>query len=210
MEVSERTIYRDIADLQASGVPIDGAAGVGYIMRQGYDLPPLMFTNEEVSSLVLGARLVAAWGGTSMASAASEALGKIAAVLPKPDIADDARDRFSAPGYMMRPEQRGWIDQIDAAAQSRNLLQMDYEVEGVKTRRCVRPLALWFWGAKWTFIAWCELRGDFRMFRTDRIAGLTVLADHFTDDPDKTLAAFMEQLGIHPELNPSLDPLKEW
>ena len=82
LEVSERTIYRDIADLQASGVPIDGEAGVGYVMRAGYDLPPLMFTRDEIVALVAGARLIRAWGGIAMARAAEEALVKIEAVLP--------------------------------------------------------------------------------------------------------------------------------
>ncbi|VAW06688.1 Transcriptional regulator, DeoR family, partial [hydrothermal vent metagenome] len=82
LEVSERTIYRDIADLQGSGVPIDGEAGVGYLMRDGYDLPPLMFTRDEIVALVAGARLIRAWGGADMARAAEEALVKIETVLP--------------------------------------------------------------------------------------------------------------------------------
>ena len=82
LEVSERTIYRDIADLQGSGVPVEGEAGVGYLMRDGYDLPPLMFTRDEIAALVAGARMVRAWGGLSMARAAEEALIKIGSVLP--------------------------------------------------------------------------------------------------------------------------------
>ncbi|MCZ6511353.1 MAG: HTH domain-containing protein, partial [Alphaproteobacteria bacterium] len=87
LEVSERTIYRDIADLQASGVPIDGEAGVGYVMRNGYDLPPLMFTRDEIVALVAGARLIRAWGGAAMARAAEEALVKIGSVLPEAELA---------------------------------------------------------------------------------------------------------------------------
>ena len=83
LEVSERTIYRDIADLQSTGVPIDGEAGVGYVMRSGYDLPPLMFTRDEIVALVAGIRMVKSWGGISMARAAAEALVKIELVLPE-------------------------------------------------------------------------------------------------------------------------------
>lgn len=97
LEVSERTIYRDIADLQSSGVPTDGEAGVGYLMRDGYDLPPLMFTRDEVVALVAGARLIRAWGGAGMARAAEEALTKIGSVLPDGNSRYRIRDEDAGP-----------------------------------------------------------------------------------------------------------------
>lgn len=171
LEVSERTIYRDIADLIGSGVPIDGEAGVGYLMRAGYDLPPLMFTNKEISALVAGARILRAWGGAEMALAAQEALAKIESVLT-----EDARKRASevqvfAPNpFWFSDDERRVIDQVEAAVDGRKMLLLHYETEdGTKSERHVRPLGLWFWGKVWTLVGWCELRDDFRMFRLDRM-----------------------------------------
>lgn len=190
LEVSERTIYRDIADLQSCGVPIEGEAGFGYVMDEGYTLPPLMFTEDEIVALVAGARLLKAWGGAAMARGAEEALVKIAAVLP-----DDARARAAtvqvhsiAPE--MTPEVAARLDEIETAVEARTRLALVYtDGEGHGTERTVRPLGLWFWGKVWTLVAWCELRNDFRMFRVDRI-GRCVQGAQFKPDPDKTLAAF--------------------
>ena len=191
MEVSPRTIYRDMADLIASGVPIEGEAGTGYVMRPGYDLPPLMFTREEVVALVAGARLVRAWGGTGMARAAAEALGKIGAVLP--DAARASADR-TAVHALRTPDldaaTRGRLDRLERAVDARHRVRFGYRDEaGAESRRTVRPLGLWFWGKVWTLVAWCELRRDFRMFRVDRIAGLDE-AGPFAPEPGRRLADF--------------------
>jgi predicted DNA-binding transcriptional regulator YafY len=170
LEVSDRTVYRDIADLIGSGVPIDGEAGVGYVMRQGYDLPPLMFTRAEVTALVAGARLIRAYGGAALARASEEALVKIATVLP--DAARTAADRvpIHAIAGLTDPGLRDRLDQIEAAIGTGCLLRLDYADEaGSRTLRDVRPLGLWFWGKTWTLIGWCELRQAFRLFRIDRI-----------------------------------------
>src|SRR3954468_20404255 len=107
LEVSERTIYRDIADLQASGIPIDGEAGVGYLLRSGFDLPPLMFTEAEIEAASLGLRMAAAWGGARVAAAANEALIKVEAVLPDRLASKLADTRlYAVPGVMLRPEDR--------------------------------------------------------------------------------------------------------
>lgn len=191
LEVSERTIYRDIADLQASGVPIDGEAGVGYLMREGFDLPPLMFSRDEIVALTAGARLVRAWGGAAMAEAAEEALVKIRAVLPEadrrraaaiqvhalqtPDLDEDTRER---------------LDRLEAATDRRLRLRLRYRAEsGAVTERDVRPLGLWFWGRVWTLVGWCELREDFRMFRADRILDMAE-GNRFPDEPGKRLRDF--------------------
>ena len=191
LEVSERTIYRDIADLIASGVPVEGEAGVGYVMRPGFDLPPLMFDRNEIAALVTGARLVEAWGGVALARAASEALAKISAVVP----ADFARaaDRTAIQAFRMTDldaAARERLDLLDTAIRHQTRLKLSYtDGAGSETERRIRPLGLVFWGKVWTLIAWCEFRDDFRMFRVDRIAtmdddGRFELAAH------QTLAAF--------------------
>jgi len=193
LEVSTRTIYRDIADLQGSGVPIEGEAGVGYVMRAGFDMPPLMFTADEVVALVAGARLIQAWGGASMALAAEEALVKIGAVLPTPVRARAAAVHIHAivPGGI-DPLERARIDSLEAACQSHTRLRLVYgDSEGTKTERIIRPLGLLFWGKVWTLVAWCELRDDFRMFRVDRITKNAEL-DRFRPERAKSLAAFYE------------------
>lgn len=191
LEVSQRTIYRDIADLIGSGVPVEGEAGIGYVMRQGFDLPPLMFTTPEVVALVAGARLIRAWGGAAMAAGAEEALVKIGAVLP-----EEARRRaeavqvhaFGAPG--LSDEVRARIDDIEAAANTRTRLILTYRNEAdATTERVIRPLGLWFWGKVWTVVGWCELREDFRMFRLDRIEAME-LGGQFRAEKGRTLRDF--------------------
>jgi len=195
LEVSERTIYRDIADLQASGVPVDGAAGVGYVMRQGYDLPPLMFSHDEIGALVAGARLVRAWGGSGMARAAEEALVKIAAVLPEAARHRAATVQVHALAPEMTEPLRARLDALESAIDARRPVAMTYRDEhGRATERTVRPLGLWFWGKVWTLVAWCELRDDFRMFRLDRIAGFTVADASFRPERGKTLADFHRRM----------------
>ncbi|MGB0969005.1 MAG: helix-turn-helix transcriptional regulator [Halocynthiibacter sp.] len=191
LEVSERTIYRDIADLIGSGVPIDGEAGVGYLMRDGYDLPPLMFTHKEITALVSGARLIKAWGGAEMAAAAEEALVKINAVLPDRDrVHADAVPIHALSSPELNDDVRTRIDRIEAACDGRLRLLLTYgDVEGKETDRIIRPLGLWFWGKVWTIVGWCELREDFRMFRLDRIRGLEE-GERFKEERGKRLADF--------------------
>ena len=141
LEVSERTIYRDIADLQSTGVPIDGEAGVGYMMREGFDLPPLMFTRDEIVALVAGARMVRAFGGAAMARAAEEALVKIGAVLPDSEKDRIARTEIHAPMYVVSNADREAIDLIERAVEKRSVLKLDYRDEaGRSTMREARPL----------------------------------------------------------------------
>jgi predicted DNA-binding transcriptional regulator YafY len=191
LEVSERTIYRDIAHLVGSGLPIEGEAGVGYIMRDGYDLPPVMFSEEEMVALTAGARMVAAWGGTSMARGAESALEKIAAVVP--DAVRARAERLSLHAWGGIPQGhaiRETIDAIEAATDS--AASRPHRVHRRGTKRPTASsdrLGLWFWGKVWTLVAWCELRRDFRMFRLDRIAEIDVL-DPYTPHPDQDLAAF--------------------
>lgn len=191
LEVSERTIYRDIVDLQGSGVPVEGEAGVGYILQSGFELPPLMFTREEIVALVAGARLIRAWGGHDMAKAAEEALVKIRAVLPEPERARaEAVQVHAFPMPQLDDATRARLDRIERAVDERTRLILAYaDAEGVVTQRPVRPLGLWFWGKVWTLVAWCELREDFRMFRVDRIREMRT-GDAFRLERGKSLRDF--------------------
>ena len=191
LEVTPRTIYRDVADLMSTGVPIEGEAGVGYIMRDGYDLPPLMFTEAEIVALVAGARMMQVWGGAAMAEGATEAIVKIEAVLP-----ERLRQRVNAVGINahdmndISPKVRQLIDQIERASYEKRRLTISYRDEGsTVTTRTVRPLGLWYWGKVWTMVCWCELRAGFRMFRIDRIAEITE-GERFKDEAGKTLRDF--------------------
>ncbi|QLC23806.1 YafY family transcriptional regulator [Parasphingopyxis algicola] len=195
LEVSERTIYRDIADLQSTGVPIDGEAGVGYVMRGGFDLPPLMFTHDEIVALVAGARMVRSWGGVTMARAAEEALVKIEAVLPEKERDRAANTQIFAPPMGITEETRQLIDECEAAIEARDVLSFDYRDEtGAATSRSVQPLGLWFWGKVWTLIAWCELREDFRMFRLDRMIDAHPAGRTYRPVPERSLAECLRQI----------------
>ncbi|WP_172299434.1 YafY family protein [Pseudoruegeria sp. HB172150] len=191
LEVSERTVYRDIADLQASGVPVEGASGYGYVMADGYEMPPLMFTRDEIVALVAGARLIRAWGGLAMVQGAEEALVKIAAVLPEAERARADAVKVHAFSGSLDPATRALIDQLEAASDTRESMLLAYcDADGAETARIVRPLTLGFWGKVWTLLAWCELRQDFRMFRLDRIARATPQG-RFRAETDKSLAAYL-------------------
>jgi len=184
LQVSERTIYRDVRDLQLAGQPIEGEAGVGYTLRRDFDLPPLMFTPEELTALVLGARLVEAWGGAESVQAARSALARIEAVLPEELAARLDRIALYAPGFKMPAAHRKLLDQLHAACLSRTVLEFSYtrlnEDVSKAEQRTVRPLALAFWSGVWTLSAWCETRNDFRTFRLDRIESLVITGRVFT------------------------------
>lgn len=196
LEVAERTIYRDIAHLQACGVPIDGAAGLGYVLRAGYHAPPLMFDREEITAIVAGVRLVKAFGGPAMARAADSALGKVEAALPETLQSALNAVEIHALAPRISPETRDRLDAIDAAIPARRRLHIVYhDAEARRSERALRPLGLWFWGATWTLTAWCELREDFRHFRVDRIDALE-MGDAFRDERGKTLADFYRTLDL--------------
>jgi len=195
LEVSERTIYRDISDLQTSGMPIEGEAGVGYTLRRDLDLPPLMFTRDELTALVLGARLVRAWGGAASMVAADQALQRIEAVLPA-----DLRERLDAilmyaPGFHMTQLLRERLDLLHEACVDRRVLSFAYTREdGQCSQREVRPLALYFWTGVWTLAAWCELRKDFRTFRIDRMQDVQVLGREFVQKKGQRLEDYLRQV----------------
>ncbi|HEX3437397.1 MAG TPA: YafY family protein [Pseudacidobacterium sp.] len=195
LQVSHRTIYRDVQDLQLSGVPITGEAGVGYTLRRDFDIPPLMFDREEIAALVLGARMVQAWGGMQLTEAANRAIRKIEAVLPV-----EVRERIDevllyAPGFRVSTELREKLDSLHTAAQERHIILIAYNREdGQPSVRRVHPLALYFWGGTWTLAAWCELRNDFRSFRVDRMQHLESLGEVFTPKAGQMLSDFLRRV----------------
>jgi predicted DNA-binding transcriptional regulator YafY len=195
LEVSERTVYRDIRDLTLAGTPIDGEAGVGYRIRPGYDLPPLMFDREEIQALVLGVRIVRQFGDPALARASDAILAKVASVLPKelePLLTDT---KLFVPTTLSGRRSADGLAIARNALVSRRRLRFRYANErGDASERTVRPLAVFFWGRTWTLAAWCEMRTAFRNFRVDRISDPT-LGDAFEDEPGRTLRDLLAQYG---------------
>lgn len=192
LEVSPRTVYRDIDDLVASGVRIQGEAGVGYCVAHGFDLPPLMFDEEEVRALVLGARMVQAWGDATLARGARSVLSKVETVLPaglRPQLEDAS---LFVPLSLPR-EIRANVERFRRGIDGRRKVRFAYvDAAGRPTSRVVRPVCLAFWGTMWTASAWCELRRDFRNFRPDRMQDVELLDEPVPDEPGRDLAAFLK------------------
>ena len=191
LQVSDRTIYRDIQDLVASGVPIEGEAGVGYCLRQGYQVPPLMFDDEELQALLFGADVARTWGDEQMADAADRILAKVEAVLP-----ERLRPRLNSqslvvPYAEMSASASQMLGEVREAINRHLRVFLDYQdAQGRSTERIVWPLSLAYWGRVWTLGAWCELRQDFRNFRIDRLSAVNVLQSAFPDEPGKRLADY--------------------
>ena len=195
LEVSVRTIYRDVADLIASGIPIEGEAGVGYRLGHDFELPPLMFTITEVQALVLGARMVEAWGDTQLRTAARAVLGKVEAVLPEADRHRVQDTALFALAYWVPEHHQQMLGTVRKAIDDRRRLQIVYaKDDGDVTERVIRPLGLFFWGRMWTVAAWCELRQDHRTFRVDRIGEAATLDDRFALTPPVTLDDYLARI----------------
>lgn len=189
LEVSLRTVYRDIADLQAQGVPIEGEAGVGYRMGAGFELPPLMFTQSEAKALVACVRLAQSRLDPELAQSAEQALHKIVGALPAAARAAAESLVLHAPVGPLDARTRECLLQLRRATEARRKLRLHYQdLQGAASERIVRPLGCFYWDAVWTLAAWCELRQDFRNFRVDRIVRLEVQDEAFRDEPGRTLA----------------------
>jgi predicted DNA-binding transcriptional regulator YafY len=192
LEVSERTIYRDVRDLMASGVPIDGEAGVGYILRGGYDLPPVMFSEQEIEALVLGARIVQAWADPKLAAAAEDVLAKVESVIPDRLRLHMAETALLAPADHLAEPITIDPGELRAAIRARRKVHFGYrDAEGQVTERAAWPLGMAFFGPVWILASWCELRQGFRSFRLDRISELRVLGETFDPEPDRTIDDFL-------------------
>lgn len=188
LEVSERTIYRDIRDLVGSGVPIEGEAGVGYRLAKSFELPPMMFSVDEIQALVLGARMVETWGDDELRAAARRVLDKTTAVLPEEQRGIIDETALFSMSFRVTDEVRAHLAVARRGVHERRKLEFSYVTEaGVTSERIVRPLGLYFWGPSWSLGAWCELREDFRNFRLDRVERMALLDAQFEHASPVTL-----------------------
>ncbi|ROR14936.1 YafY family protein [Erwinia sp. JUb26] len=178
--ISLRTLYRDIATLQQQGADIAGEPGMGYVLKPGFTLPPLMFSEEEIEALVLGSRWVASRTDTGLSQSAKSALSKIAAVLP-PEL----RHSLDSNGLMAAPSANPLIESVDFVAIRRAIRQeltatlVYRDGEDRSSRRVIWPFLLGYFDNLHILGAWCELRGDFRHFRTDRIVSLELTTTRY-------------------------------
>lgn len=196
LQVSERTVYRDIRDLSLSGVPIEGEAGVGYRLGKDFELPPLMFTVDEIQALVLGARMVESWGDDTLQHAAQSVLEKVEAALPETERGRLHNTALFSLPFHVPDGVRGHMGSLRGAIDSRHRCTLHYrDREGQSTVRTVRALGLYFWGYTWTLGAWCELREDFRNFRLDRMEQVDVLDSTFEHEPPVTLADYVRAMA---------------
>lgn len=192
LEVTVRTVYRDIASLQASRVPIEGAAGLGYMLRQGFDLPPLMFTPDEIEAILVGARLIRRTGDPGLQAAAEAVLSKLSVTLP-PHLKDhlDLAPVYVSPAGAVTPQQSD-INDIRMAIRERRKLRLSYvDVEGQATERVVLPLAIAYFVEATLLCGWCELRQGQRNFRLDRIQQMTLLNDSFVAEHPRLMAEWL-------------------
>ncbi|HVJ39899.1 MAG TPA: YafY family protein [Dongiaceae bacterium] len=192
LEVTVRTVYRDIASLQASRVPIEGAAGLGYLLRQGFDLPPLMFTRDEIEAILVGARLIKRTGDPGLQVAAEGVLSKLSVALP-PHLRDhlDLAPVYVSPAGAVTPQQADLTD-IRTAIRDRRKLRLSYvDVDGKATERVVLPLAIAYFVEATLLCGWCELRQGQRNFRLDRIRRMALLEDSFADDHPRLMAEWL-------------------
>lgn len=191
-EISVRTVYRDIGHLQGSGLPIEGEAGVGYLLRPGFDLPAMTFTHEQLDALALGLSFVEAAGDAALAGAARDVRGKIETALPEPE----RRALAKAPLFASRRDGPAPLvaEALRRAIRDRAVVLLGYQDgEAASSQRRVRPLALWAFSDGWLFAGWCELRRDFRAFRLDRIRSLDDTGDRFEDDAERGLGAYLRE-----------------
>jgi predicted DNA-binding transcriptional regulator YafY len=198
LEISLRTLYRDIADLITDGVPIRGEAGVGYVLGEGYDLPPLMFSTDELEAVMLGLRWVMRKGDKDLSLAAQDIVAKIGTVLPerlKPHLFDAA--------LLVPPTYRAFEDSVDVASlrhaiRDQRKVSICYRSEDLsETSRTIWPIAIAYFDAQRLIIAWCELRQDFRSFRTDRMISADVKQEKYTDRRKVLLKKWMSQEDRH-------------
>ena len=194
--VCKRTIYRDIQDLMNSGVPIFGAAGVGYVIDKKYHLPPVMFDPDELEAIGLGIAMVRNWTDERFAEKADSAFEKIQAALPENLLTElQQLATWSMPSAAKLPWKVGFSE-IRECIRNKKKIEFTYiDLQERESRRKVRPLSLVFFGPVWLIVAWCEMRKDFRNFRLDRIREMDVTGEIFRDEQDKTLQAYLSSMN---------------
>lgn len=194
LEVSERTIYRDIQALILSGVPIEGEAGIGYLLPSHFELPPLMFSVDELMALMLGSKMVQAWSDKTLAKSASSAFEKIEAIIPE-HLQQNQPMPFIVPDFHIDKTYSNYSAIIRQAIQQFNVLEISYiDAKQDNTVRKIEPLSLVFWGGTWTIIAFCKLRNHYREFRIDRIQTLNVTQALFTTSDSKNITHYLAQV----------------
>ncbi|UTW04935.1 YafY family transcriptional regulator [Amphritea atlantica] len=192
--VSERTIYRYIDDLSLSGIPIYGEPGVGYRLSEGFELPPIQLSSGELEALITGVSFTASLTGKHLATSAHSLLSKIEAVLPKASKLIPDEDRVvRVPASHRDSEAYQVWGKAHSAIVKKCWLKIGYNsLSEIVTSRTVFPLGLFYWGGRWTLGSWCDLRGDYRDFRVDRITKLD-LCEHATPLPEGvSLSAYIE------------------
>lgn len=200
LEVSLRTIYRDVADLQKQGVPIEGEVGVGYRMGAHFDLPPLMFTHDEARSMAAASRIAQQWLDPALAHAIQGAMSRILSVLPASMRTEVERMPVYAPPWGLGTEEASHLQALREAAQRMQLVTLTYQdATQQPSERIVRPLGCFYWGKVWTLAAWCDMRQDFRSFRVDRITSLQVQETRFQHQTGRTLQDMLRQQRCWPE-----------
>ena len=177
-------------------MPVEGEAGVGYRLSKGFDLPPIMFTFDEVEALVAGARMIEAWGGPALAASGRSAIAKIALALPPERRESVQGTRLFAPGFNVDPAVAAMLELVRQAIVRRRKMRIVYErlQGGDAVGRLVHPFGLYFWGAKWTLTGWCELRQDYRTFRLDQIRGAEITDAEFREEPGRSLEEFLAKI----------------
>ena len=203
LEVTVRTIYRDIAALQGSRVPIEGAPGLGYVLRRGFDLPPLMFTSEEADAIAIGVRLLRRLRDAKLQRAAESVLAKLAVVVPEPL----QPHLVSAPIYVSdgdAPPVTGVDPGVlrDAIHEARKVAIAYVDERGRHTHRTVRPIAMAYYVDVTVLGAWCELRNDFRNFRVDRISDAELLDERFLAESSRLMAEWLALPKHRPDATP--------
>ena len=191
LEVSVRTIYRDMDTLVASGVPVEGERGVGYMITEAITLPPLTLTVAELEALNLGMAIVGEAADPDLKNAALSLAEKVDAVLPTQVVAEADAWKFAV--YPFADAARGFahMPTLRAAIRARQKLRLTYlSKDEIATTRIVRPLHMEYWGRIWTLTTWCELRAAHRVFRVDLIQTAEALPELFVDEPGKTLADY--------------------
>lgn len=199
LETSKRTVYRDIAALLGQRVPIRGEAGVGYVLEDGFDLPPLALTPDEIEAAVLGAQWVASHGDPVLARAAEDFRAKLMTAVPerlRPLLLDPA---VQPSPYRMTPEDKLDLTQVRAAIHAGRKLRLSYaDVDGRATDRTIWPIAIGYLAYARMLVGWCELRSDFRHFRADRVIEATFLEDRYPERSTVLRARWKRTLEAKP------------
>lgn len=196
LEVTERTIYRDMQALMCSDIPIESEAGVGYRLMRGFTLPPLNFRKEELEALLVGIRMVQAWSDRSLGKAATLALQKVLAELP-PDLKRlGEQTQIYSPQIFVDKKVAQFGEELRQAIRDKTVVSLSYRrADGLVSKRHIEPLGLFFWGNKWTLVAWCQWRKNYREFRPDRIISLDLTAEDFTTSNTKCVDHYLTKIA---------------